>query len=97
MNKEDEKLIAEYMCWQEDEPLIWHCPELNKIINFDLNDAGLCVKEMQKCEDWIEFYEFTIDKHSEDWLEWAEFTAWFYNEDNFFESTTKWLKEKKNG
>ena len=100
MNNEDEKLIAEYMRWQEDELLVGYCTAPDRTAHFDLNDAGLCIKEMQKRGDWDDFIScalmicFKVTK-IDIWP--TNFFAWMFNADNFFESMAKWLKEEENG
>lgn len=46
MTNEDEKIVADYMNWPEDEILIGYCTAPDKMAHFDLNDAGLVVEEM---------------------------------------------------
>ena len=97
MTKKDKKLVADYMCWNKmtyleikNEELIYH--------TFDLNDAALCVAEMQKRGDWEQFHDFVIEWG--DLLSKASFayiTAWLMSMEegqakNFFKAFTEWRK-----
>jgi len=83
MTNEDKKLIADYMGW-------FGINHLDKIDgNFDLNDASLCVQEMQKRGEWFDFYWFAIGNSSSEAL-----TAWLFNPDNFFKAFVEWRKGK---
>ena len=111
MTEEDKQLIAEYMGWYEvmvEDPM--NKGVMEKIITkhnhaeayFDLNDAGLCIGEMQKQEDYLDFilvayrqYDPTAPIMGEDIL----FFAWLMAiEDgqakNFFAAFTEWRKGK---
>lgn len=93
MNNKDEKLIAGYMGWQEDELLVGYCTAPDRTAHFDLNDAGLCVKEMQKRGEWRNFLIISRNIHR---LEFdSQVIAWLFNADNFFASMAAWLKEEK--
>jgi len=94
MNKEDEKLIAGYMGWEEDELLVGYCIAPDRTAHFNLNDAGLCVKKMQRQEDWDDFITY-VEADDTECHTWSQFFAWLYNADNFFESMAKWLKEEE--
>lgn len=106
MNTEDEKLISEYMGWFTHPQGFWYDPpvyfaaDVHGNIDFNLNDAGLCVKEMQRRGDWADFESnalmmcFKVTK-IDIWP--TNFFAWLYDANNFFESMAKWLKEEKNG
>ena len=96
MTNEDKKLISEYMGW-------FGINHLDKIDgNFDLNDASLCVQEMQKQEDYLDFilvayrqYDPTAPIMGED----INFTAWLMSMEegqakNFFKSMVEWRKGK---
>ena len=48
MTDDDKKQIAEYMTWEEDNFFEGYRALDGHSINFDLNDASLCVQEMQK-------------------------------------------------
>ena len=96
MNNKDEKLIAGYMGWEEDELLVGYCIAPDRTAHFNLNDAGLCVKKMQRQEDWDDFLDYVetcTNKRSQEWS--RQLIAWLFNADNFFEAMAKWLKEKR--
>jgi hypothetical protein len=98
MTNKDEKLIAEYMGWQEDELLVGYCIAPDRTAHFDLNDAGLCVKKMQKRGDLDDFNNYALMmcfKVAKIDIWPTNFFAWLYNADNFFEAMAKWLKEEK--
>jgi len=96
---EDKELISEYMGWFAHPQGFWYDPPVyftdsfRGKVKFDLNDAGLCVKEMEKREDWEhDFMDFVAG--SQRW-NYHQCIAWLFNADNFFESMAKWIKEKK--
>ena len=104
MTNEDKKLIADYMGWEKGcdyhepcNPLYSDscegCRYVTGVVNYDLNDAGLCVQEMQKRGDWRDF------------LVWQQFDtepveqllyhiAYLYSADNFFNVFVEWRKGK---
>lgn len=97
MNTEDKRLISEYMGWKIG-VLDWWRPgndgyELVQV-NLDLNDAGLCVKEMQRRGDLDYLVTYAEEDTSKQCHTWSQFFAWLYNADNFFEVMAKWLKEE---
>jgi hypothetical protein len=69
-------------------------------VNFDLNDAALCVAEMQKRGDWEQFHNFVIEWG--DLLSKASFayiTSWLMSMEegqakNFFKDFCEWRKGK---
>ena len=86
MTDEDRKAIREYMGWFG----INHLDKING--NFDLNDAGLCVAEMQKRGDWRNFLIIARNLHK---LEFdSQVIAWLFNPENFFNAMSEWLKER---
>ena len=102
MTPEDKRLIAEYMGWKLSE---WRMIDGSAhVVNphfFDLNDAGLCVTEMQKRGDWVNFYDYVIDTYN-DLIEDGKvicgldnLTAWLFNADNFFTAMAAWIKEEE--
>lgn len=97
MNKEDEKLIADYMCWKEGELLVGYCIAPDRTAHFNLNDAGLCVKKMQRRgDDYIGFIKFAYDMaFNAGNTQFHTVTAWLYDADNFFKAMAKWLKGEK--
>ena len=61
MTDEDKKLIAGYMGWKKAYLSNgYHNILYNRPVVFDLNDAGLVVKEMLKRGEWSEFEKFCI-------------------------------------
>lgn len=82
MNKEDKKIIADYMDWV--------IPE----ICFNLNDAGLVVEEMVKCGEWEDFVVFVEEtpENRELLISWNQLIAWLFNADNFFKAFVEWRK-----
>jgi hypothetical protein len=102
MTPEDKRLIAEYMGWKLSE---WRMIDGSAhVVNphfFDLNDAALCVQEMQKRGDWSYFYDDLLDTYNglcEDCKEPCgadNFTAWLFNADNFFTAMAAWIKEEE--
>ncbi len=103
MTDEDKKRISEYMKWtyEPDRHCIVSEGENRRRIahNLDLNDAGLCVQEMQKRGDWQKgcatgfgiYFESERPSHvfPEDYI------AWLFNAENFFAAMSEWLKEEK--
>ena len=104
ITEEDKRLISEYMGWFAHPQGFWYDPPVyftdsfRGKVKFDLNDAGLCVKEMQRRrDDYVEFIKFAYDMaFNAGNTQFHTVTAWLYNADNFFEVMAKWLKEKKN-
>ena len=103
MTKEDKKLIADYMGWKRG--CDYHvpcvpaheevCDDCRYVVykNFDLNDAGLCVQEIQKRDDWRNFLIVARKLHK---LEFdSQAIAWLFIADNFFGAMAAWLKEEK--
>ena len=79
MTNEDKKLIADYMGYE--------------FLLYDLNDAGLCVQEMQKRGDWEHnFMDYVAG--SQTW-NYHQCIAWLFNAENFFGAMAQWLKEVK--
>lgn len=97
MTKEDKKLISEYMGWKYYPSGDYYINPLSVncwgIVVFDLNDAGLCVEEIQKRGELFAFLVW-ID-HNLPYKEWSNFTAWLFIADNFFGAMAAWLKEGK--
>ena len=96
MTNEDKKLIADYMGW-------FGINHLDKIDgNFDLNDAGLCVQEMQKRGEFRNYTDWTVYqtnqhlpgiKSGDTYYYDANFIAWLFNAKNFFKAFTEWRKK----
>ena len=94
MTDEDKKLIADYMGWDGTTTIEGYAIPTPEIHYFDLNDAGLVVKEMQKRDDWMSFITFADNEHFDKEIS-VEFSAWLFNAGNFFEVFVEWLKEGK--
>ena len=107
MTPEDKRLIAEYMGWKLSE---WRMIDGSAhVVNphfFDLNDAALCVQEMQKRGDWeyfvgdiedtLNFFAATYKRyHKEHHSYMAVLVAWLFNAENFFNAMAQWIKEGK--
>ena len=110
MTNEDKKLIADYMGWEKGcdyhepcNPLYSDscegCRYVTGVVNYDLNDASLCVQEMQKRGDWEYFVGDTEDKliytryHKEHHSYKSFLVAWLFNAENFFSAMSEWLKD----
>lgn len=116
MTPEDKRMICEYMKdagWfiKNDEPLYILRDKLKTQtegegywafdVKFDLNDAGLVVKEMARRGDWLSFCRvayynkcFSAIKDERDWNEYPQmgFAAWIFDADNFFAAMVSWLR-----
>jgi len=95
MTNEDKMLICDYMGWKWSEygGDYYYIPNNGKTIWYDLNDAGLVVKEMVKRDDWLSFITFADNEHFDKEIS-VEFSAWFFNSDNFFKTFVEWRKGK---
>ena len=75
--------------------------EYGRRMNFDLNDAALCVAEMQKRGEWEYFVGDIEDTliytryHKEHHSYKSFLVAWLFNAENFFNAMSEWLKERK--
>ena len=100
MTDEDKKIVADYMWWAQYKYPSYYLNTKGDIEShhFDLNDAALCVAEMQKRGDWEQFHDFVIEWG--DLLSKASFayiTAWLMSMEegqakNFFKAFTEWRK-----
>ena len=96
MTEEDKKRISEYMGWKFSE---WRMIDGSAhVVNphfFDLNDAGLCVQEMQKRGDWEGFVAFVEEtpENRESLITWNQLIAWLFNAENFFKAFVEWRKK----
>ena len=105
MTEEDRRLISKYMGWElpcdgnvnhaaicaKEEGSF--CAKCEFHHPFDLNDAGLCVEEMQKRGDWEhDFMDFVAG--SQKW-NYHQCIAWLFNRENFFGAMAAWIKERK--
>ena len=96
MTNEDKKLVIGYMKWRVNTSGWWR-PENDgdglQRINLDLNDAGLCTKEMKRRRDWADFVAHVEADTSKRFNTWSQLLAWLYDADNFFTAMAKWLRE----
>ena len=104
MNNEDKKLVAEYMKWEV--CLCAKCSDGSRAViddvrdvYFDLNDAGLIVKEMVKRGDWEGFVAFVEEtpENRESLITWNQLIAWLFSADNFFLAFVEWRKGNEQG
>ena len=104
MTPEDKRLIADYMGWYDvmvEDPM--NKGVMEKIITkhnhaeayFDLNDAGLCVAEMQKRGEWWNFLRYANTSSAIGGMFPEQFIALLFNADNFFTAMAEWIKEGK--
>ena len=99
MTNEDEKIVADYMNWHyaEHEGIYYYDWDGRRQRNLDLNDAALCVAEMQKRGDYFvfEMYAIGLFKSIGYRKVTAKFIPWLFNRENFFGAMAAWLKEGK--
>ena len=99
MTRNDELAIAHYMNWNydKDDGIHYYNWEGKLPRNLDLNDAGLCVREMQmRGDDYVDFIKFAYDMaFDEGNMQFHTVIAWLYVRDNFFKAMAVWLKEGK--
>ena len=108
MTDEDKRRISEYMRWNivmvgpQKSPYPIYVDNIDSNIHhrFDLNDAALCVQEMQKRGEWEYFVGDTEDTliytryHKEHHSYKSFLVAWLFNAENFFNAMSEWLKER---
>jgi hypothetical protein len=95
MTEKEKNLVAEYMAWETTVLNWWRRDDSGIVlVSFDLNDAGLCVKKMQRQEDWDDFITY-VEADDTECHTWSQFFAWLYDADYFFEAMAAWLKEEK--
>lgn len=104
LTQEDKQLIAEYMGWTLNETsgqYEGYDGRYYSMKDFDLNDAGLCVQEMQKRGEFAPFYDDLLDTYNglcEDGKATCgadNFAAWLFIADNFFGAMAAWRREGK--
>ena len=104
LTPEDKQLIAKYMGWMcpiidQTMPCIRLLKKNYKIVNFDLNDAALCVQEMQKRGEWQKFcatgFVIYFERERPSHVFPEDYIAWLFNAENFFNAVAEWLKEGK--
>lgn len=98
MTNKDKKIVSDYMGWKK--AILsdgYHNMLNNRPVLFDLNDAGLIVKEMVKRGEWEDFVAFVEEtpKNRESLITWNQLIAWLFSADNFFSAFVEWLKEGK--
>ena len=86
MTDEDKWEVCKYMGWLG----INHFDKIN--MKFDLNDAGLCIAEMQKRDDWVDFYLYFICLKVDPM---ERRISEMLIAKNFFGAMAAWLKEEK--
>ncbi len=98
MTPEDKQLIADYMDWDGTTTVEGYAIDTPELHHFDLNDASLCVQEMQKRGDWGAFMNYTWSRRSATWPDLQDlqvFVAHIFNAENYFGAFVEWLKERK--
>lgn len=91
LTPEEKRIVCGYMEWGYISPfgIQYH--------NFDLNDAGLCVKELVNRDEWEDFYLYFIDlklDHMENRI--ADLMSTESGEAvNFFTAMAKWIEVGK--
>lgn len=97
MTKDDKLAIINYMKWpyDKDGEICYYDWEGKRPRDLDLNDAGLCVKEMQKRKDWDDFVIYAKADTEKQCRTWSQLFAWLYVDDYFFTIFAAWLKERK--
>ena len=110
MTEEDRRLISKYMGWElpcdgnvnhaaicaKEEGSF--CAKCEFHHPFDLNDASLCVQEMQNRGEWQKFCAtgfgiyFEGERPSHVFPE--NYIAWLFNAENFFKAFVEWRKGK---
>ena len=105
IHNENKQAIAVYMKWRYWPGGYGQCYRVTEpwgktvLINFDSNDASLCVQEMQKRGEFAPFYDDLLDTYNglcEDGKATCgadNFTAWLFNPENFFGAMAAWIKE----
>ena len=96
MKKEDSMLIADYMGWclSAYDGGYYYIPKNGRVIRFDSNDASLCVQEMQKRGDWVDFLDRT-ERNTYGAVIWYDFIYRLFNAENFFAAMAQFLREER--
>ena len=100
MTDEDKELIAGYMGWdivtvgpkKRPYKIYVDSKDCNIHHEFDLNCAGLCVQEMQKRGEWVDFYLYFICLKVDPM---ERRISEMLIAKNFFGAMAAWLKEEK--
>ena len=98
MTNEDKKIVADYMWWAQYKYPSYYLNTKGDIEShhFDLNDAALCVAEMQKRGDWNRFLNHGFNSLIDVYGFMAHnFIATLFRAENFFGAMAAWLKEEK--
>jgi len=104
MTNEDKQEIAKYMgCQYDDDAGLYFYDNEDEgevdIFKFDLNDAGVCVQEMQKRGDWQKFcatgFVIYFEKERPSHVFPENYVAWLFNAENFFTAMAQWIREEK--
>ena len=101
MTNEDKELIGRYMNWEIDQGVWRQSPNGDvDTADFDLNDVGLVVAEMQKRGEFVGFEVFALTEYqvyNPDMIESdnivSEYIAWLFNAENFFNAFVEWRKK----
>ena len=100
MTNEDKKLIADYMKWSivnvgtKKRPYVLYVDNINCNIHhhFDANSASICVQEMQKRGEWVDFYLYFICLKVDPM---ERRISEMLIAKNFFGAMAAWIKERK--
>lgn len=109
LTPEQKKTVAEWMGWNYSTFSRQYCrydeKGICKLINFSLNDAALCMKEMQKRgEDWRKLHNFARNLYYTTERENLKidynFTAWLMTMENgeaanFFSAMAEWIGQEE--
>ena len=101
IHNENKQAIAVYMKWRYWPGGYGQCYRVTEpwgktvLINFDLNDAGLCVQEMQKRGEWWNFLKYANTASAIGGMFPEQFIALLFNTDNFFTAMAQWIREEK--
>ena len=96
MTNKDKKIVSDYMGWKK--AILsdgYHNMLNNRPVVFDLNDAGLIVKEMVKRGDWEGF--MTKVYGTCHFHKISSATVYLFNADNFFSAFVEWRKGNEQG
>ena len=116
LTPEQKRTVAEWIGWQRERgsDTTFCRPTLEDgvgvVVNFDLNDAALCVEEMGKRDVWENFegsasFKYFEENKKEEWFvtSWTKhgrFFAWLMTMEsgeayNFFAAIAAWIEEEK--
>lgn len=96
MTDKEIELIYNYMGWE-----YW---QSRPTCALDSNSAWKCVQEMERKEDWHDFYIFMFEQYQYAinnlnalLIDMHNFALWSKNPTNFFNCFSKWLEVKHEG